>query len=655
MEPEPPFEVIAAFDYAKEGNHEVGFSAGDLIRCLRQDGDWWYGNCHSQTGWFPATYMDKTSIRRAAISAPVDVDSPNAGGVPGSEEQMPENPAGNGDEGNIEIFAELKCFVGIFSYIAQNQDELSFSASELIMVSKKSCDGWFYGSLKADSGGGDPASGWLPSNYVRAVPVDTPATPMGPTRTNSAKLLKAISSAYTMGPTPKKPSLFSKMNIFSKKTKREKGSATNVNTTVADGRLGIKTAEKPEPVNLASTEMRTSMRDLISRLQKAVSETANEQAQLHDGPVVSTAATPAAQTRAESPPVKPRSPRSHRSPRNMSPATQGIQGSPGGGESPTPRRRSSNQIRTVVSASTIVTSDSISTVDFSDGGGSASEPCAPSAGDQNNLSNPHTQVIAIYDCHADAEDELSFAKGDLLNLVTDSTDGDWWRGFIEGSPETEGLIPKNHARALFPEELKLISKQNLVLDYAYETSLSSRTSSQAAPESPRLRPEKVAPAPPSRGNSSAQLQPVPRPTAPRRTTSIKYGRKKIVRRPIPTPAQGVDTAVTSIENTLPAPRSSKRRLAPRPATVSENFESNGEGQMTLRTGQTIFVTQRDDPVWWCGENPSSGESGSFPASSVALLNSRQPSKPRAPATSPRVRVLPLIGNEENYRPPASES
>ena len=35
MEPEPPFEVIAAFDYAKEGNHEVGFSAGDLIRCLR--------------------------------------------------------------------------------------------------------------------------------------------------------------------------------------------------------------------------------------------------------------------------------------------------------------------------------------------------------------------------------------------------------------------------------------------------------------------------------------------------------------------------------------------------------------------------------------------------------------------------------------------
>ena len=87
------------------------------------------------------------------------------------------------------------------------------------MVSKKSCDGWFYGSLKADSGG-DPASGWLPSNYVRAVPVDTPATPMGPTRTNSAKLLKAISSAYTMGPTPKKPSLFSKMNIFSKKTKR---------------------------------------------------------------------------------------------------------------------------------------------------------------------------------------------------------------------------------------------------------------------------------------------------------------------------------------------------------------------------------------------------------------------------------------------------
>lgn len=92
--------------------------------------------------------------------------------------------------------------------------------------------------------------------------------------------------------------------------------------------------------------------------------------------------------------------------------------------------------------------------------------------------------------------------------VDDSTDGDWWRGCIDGSPETEGLIPKNHARALFPEELKLISTQTLVLDYAYATSdssIPSSSSSQIAPESPRIRPEKVAPAPPSRGNSSVQL------------------------------------------------------------------------------------------------------------------------------------------------------
>ena len=61
-------------------------------------------------------------------------------------------------------------------------------------------------------------------------------------------------------------------------------------------------------------------------------------------------------------------------------------------------------------------------------------------------------------------------------------------------------------------------------------------------------------------------------------------------------------------------------------------------------------------MWWYGDDPSSGESGSFPASSVALLNSRQPSKQRAPATSPRVRVFPVIGDEENRRPPdASES
>jgi len=60
----------------------------------------------------------------------------------------------------------------------------------------------------------------------------------------------------------------------------------------------------------------------------------------------------------------------------------------------------------------------MSTVDFSDGAGVVGEL---SVDDENNLSEIHTQVIAIYDCNADAKDELSFTKGDLLNLVRPSS------------------------------------------------------------------------------------------------------------------------------------------------------------------------------------------------------------------------------------------
>lgn len=31
----PPFEVIAAYDYSKEGNAELSFATGDLIRVAR--------------------------------------------------------------------------------------------------------------------------------------------------------------------------------------------------------------------------------------------------------------------------------------------------------------------------------------------------------------------------------------------------------------------------------------------------------------------------------------------------------------------------------------------------------------------------------------------------------------------------------------------
>ena len=52
------------------------------------------------------------------------------------------------------------------------------------------------------------------------------------------------------------------------------------------------------------------------------------------------------------------------------------------------------------------------------------------------------QVIAIYDYIAANGDEMSFSKGQLIN-VFDKNNPDWWRGEING---VSGLFPTNYVK-----------------------------------------------------------------------------------------------------------------------------------------------------------------------------------------------------------------
>uniref|UniRef100_A0A3B4T6Q1 Intersectin 2b n=1 Tax=Seriola dumerili TaxID=41447 RepID=A0A3B4T6Q1_SERDU len=55
---------------------------------------------------------------------------------------------------------------------------------------------------------------------------------------------------------------------------------------------------------------------------------------------------------------------------------------------------------------------------------------------------PVCQVIAIYDYTASNEDEMSFSKGQLINVL-DKNNPDWWRGEING---VTGLFPTNYVK-----------------------------------------------------------------------------------------------------------------------------------------------------------------------------------------------------------------
>uniref|UniRef100_A0A672GLI6 Intersectin 2b n=1 Tax=Salarias fasciatus TaxID=181472 RepID=A0A672GLI6_SALFA len=55
---------------------------------------------------------------------------------------------------------------------------------------------------------------------------------------------------------------------------------------------------------------------------------------------------------------------------------------------------------------------------------------------------PVCQVIAIYDYKAANDDEMSFSKGQLINVL-DKTNPDWWKGELSG---TTGLFPTNYVK-----------------------------------------------------------------------------------------------------------------------------------------------------------------------------------------------------------------
>ncbi|XP_022101449.1 arf-GAP with SH3 domain, ANK repeat and PH domain-containing protein 1-like isoform X3 [Acanthaster planci] len=52
------------------------------------------------------------------------------------------------------------------------------------------------------------------------------------------------------------------------------------------------------------------------------------------------------------------------------------------------------------------------------------------------------RVRALYDCHADYEDELEFEEGEII-VVTGEADSEWWIGEVEGMPERRGVFPVN--------------------------------------------------------------------------------------------------------------------------------------------------------------------------------------------------------------------
>jgi len=85
-------------------------------------------------------------------------------------------------------------------------------------------------------------------------------------------------------------------------------------------------------------------------------------------------------------------------------------------------------------------------------GGAATSPARAGSHATTPLPAPPTPAApagpkklfqALYDYDARTDDDLSFRKGDMLNIINDS-DGDWWQAELAENPSHQGYIPSNY-------------------------------------------------------------------------------------------------------------------------------------------------------------------------------------------------------------------
>lgn len=60
-------ECVALYDYTGEAG-DLSFTAGDVIKVHKDEGEWWEGSCNGEEGLFPANYVKKKDVEVTFVS-----------------------------------------------------------------------------------------------------------------------------------------------------------------------------------------------------------------------------------------------------------------------------------------------------------------------------------------------------------------------------------------------------------------------------------------------------------------------------------------------------------------------------------------------------------------------------------------------------------
>ncbi|XP_034145771.1 intersectin-1 isoform X11 [Esox lucius] len=159
-------QVIAP--YTATGAEQLTLAPGQLILIRKKNpGGWWEGELQArgkkrQIGWFPANYVKllspSTSKTTPTEPTPPKLPTPSAGR---GQEQGPDGgPAGPWGPSLTQHMTAVCQVIGMYDYMAQNDDELPFGKGQIINVLSRDDPDWWKGELNG-------SVGLFPSNYVK--------------------------------------------------------------------------------------------------------------------------------------------------------------------------------------------------------------------------------------------------------------------------------------------------------------------------------------------------------------------------------------------------------------------------------------------------------------------------------------------------------
>ncbi|XP_053171996.1 intersectin-2b isoform X2 [Scomber japonicus] len=381
----------ALYPFTARNHEELSFNADDIIEVdettEREEG-WLYGSKQGKMGWFPESYVERVAPsdganNAAAPKALLQSQLSNvleAAKAAGTKSAFTPTHSPNPvpSETQGQVVGNLLA-QALCSWTAKTDNHLNFNKDDVIQVLEQQ-ENWWLGELNGEKG-------WFPKTYVTLLgeeeSSDMKSSPPDASESNDSQQLEEYVALYTYESPETADLTFSEGDVIL--VSKKEGEWWN--GSIGD-RTGVFPSNyvKPKETDVSSTSGKKKPE--IAKVTRAHSSTGPEQLNLEIGQLILILG------------------------KNVSGWWLGEL-----------QARGKKRQKGWFPASNV-------------------QVLGSNSGKSTPAPQPVCQVIAIYDYTAANEDEMSFSKGQLINVL-DKNDPDWWKGELNG---VTGLFPTNYVK-----------------------------------------------------------------------------------------------------------------------------------------------------------------------------------------------------------------